>query len=233
MNAIPTYPYRQIRSFVRREGRITPRGAKALNDLWPKYGLILEPGDLVDLNAVFGRTADIILEIGFGDGQSLIEMAKREPECDFIGIDVYRTGIGSLLAAIDEQGLGNLRVFCKDAMEVLAENIPDNFLRRIQVFFPDPWPKKRHQKRRLVQAPFIKLAAKKLIIGGLLHLVTDWMDYAYQMMSELSASPCFMNTAGEGQFMPRPVFRPLTKYEQRGHRLGHQTWDLIFKRVEA
>lgn len=185
----------------------------------------------LDLAEVFGRPHEKILEIGFGDGQSLATMAKEAPDKDFIGVEVYKTGVCSLLATIEKEGLENIRIFCADALEVLEHKIPDASLAGIQIFFADPWPKTRHHKRRLIQSAFIALVAKKIKPGGFLHLATDWMDYAHQMMSVMSDSPLFENAAGFGQFTPRPSYRPLTKYEQKGLEKGHQTWDLIFKRT--
>jgi len=228
--------FRQIRSFVRREGRITKTQSEALETLWPVYGLPFLGGegsdraeDPIDFGILFGRNAEIVLEIGFGDGNSLLQMAKAAPHKDFIGIEVYRTGVGNLLAGLNLEKISNVRVFCADALEVLASKIPDSSLDTVQAFFADPWPKKRHHKRRLVQSSFISLVSRKLKSEGTLHLATDWEAYAHHMMCVLSASEEFQNLAGKQNFIPRPDFRPLTKYEQRGHRLGHSTWDLLFR----
>jgi len=225
------YPFRRIRSFVRREGRITQSQSLAFETLWPMYGLSKDAEGFLDLDKLFGRDSEKVLEIGFGDGQSLIQMAKNAPEKDFIGIEVYRTGVGNLLREIEKEQISNIRLFHGDALEIVESKIPKDSIATIQVFFADPWPKTRHHKRRLVQASFVELAAQKLKKGGRLHLATDWMDYAYHMMSVISAAGSFHNVAGEEAFLPRPNFRPLTKYEQRGLRLGHQTWDLLFERV--
>jgi tRNA (guanine-N7-)-methyltransferase len=222
---------RKVRSFVRREGRMTLTQSKAFETLMPRFGLFLTPEGVLDLNEVFQRSNDKILEIGFGDGSSLLKMAKESPDKDFIGIEVYRTGVGNLLAAMEKEQVFNIRIFCADAMDVLKDKIPDNSMSTVQIFFADPWPKKRHHKRRLVQTEFVHLLAKKIKIDGLLHLATDWQDYAEQMMSVIEACSLFQNIAGAGQFTPRPDFRPLTKYEKRGLRLGHPTWDLMFRRV--
>lgn len=221
---------RHIRSFVCRKGKKTSSQRLALENLWPRYGLSVDVP--FNQDAIFGRSAPTVLEIGFGDGKSLATMAANAPEKDFIGIEVYENGIGRLLASLEKMHLSNVRIFHHDAIEVLTKCIPDSSLETIQIFFADPWPKSRHHKRRLIQTTFIDLVAKKLKKGGILHLATDWMDYAYQMMSVLSASDYFQNLAGEGQFAPRPIFRPLTKYEQRGLKLGHNTWDLLFEKEE-
>lgn len=232
MQAVSPFPLRTIRSFVRREGRISRAQLSAWERLWPIYGLsATEPGFLF-LERVFGRSADTVLEIGFGDGRSLAEMAKNAPEKNFIGIEVYRTGVGNLLTLIEKHNLSNIRLFCADAVTVLENKIPDGGLTTLQIFFADPWPKARHHKRRIVQPSLVKLIAQKLKGGGTFHLATDWMDYAYHMIAVLGASANFVNVNGAGKFMSRPDFRPLTKYEQRGLRLGHQTWDLMFQRVD-
>ncbi len=228
---VPLVYQRRIQSFVRREGRMTKIQAHALETLWPIYGLSVktEGQGLIDFDDIFKRTGEKILEIGFGDGHSLVQMAKDAPNKDFIGIEVYRSGVGNLLATIQKEGLSNIRVFCADALEVLEHAIPDHYLAAVQLFFADPWPKSRHHKRRLVQTSFGKLIARKLKVGGTLHMATDWTPYAHHMMSVLGEMAEFENIAGSGQFVPRPDFRPLTKYEKRGLRLGHPSWDLIFR----
>lgn len=221
-------PFRPIRSFVRREGRMTDAQRRALETLWPKYGL--EPGESpLDLDALFGRRAPRLLEIGFGMGDALLEMAERHPENDYLGIEVHRPGVGRLLARLEEKGLRNVRVICADAVEVLRKAIPDASLDAVYLFFPDPWPKKRHHKRRIVQPPFVALLGQKLTHGGILHMATDWEDYAQYMLAVLSAAPGFANTAGPGAFTPRQEERPMTKFERRGERLGHPVWDLVFR----
>lgn len=222
---------RPIRSFMSRQGRMTQARATAWEKLWQIYGLSIDSRDLLDLDRLFGRTSEKVLEIGFGNGKSLLEMAKNSPEKDFIGVEVYRNGVANLLVEMEKQQLSNVRIFCADVIEVLKYKIPENSLMAVQIFFPDPWPKVRHHKRRLVQPAFVEEIATKLKKEGSLHLSTDWMDYAYYMLAVISASDRFLNLAGAGQFMPRPAFRPVTKYEQRGLKSGHQTWDLIFKRV--
>jgi tRNA (guanine-N7-)-methyltransferase len=222
---------RRIRSFVRREGRITAGQQRALEQLWPRFGL--ETGTRLDLDAVFDRRARRTLEIGFGNGATLAAMAEKEPDCDFIGIEVHRPGVGRLLLELENRGLENVRIFRDDAVQVLNECIPDNSLDRLLLFFPDPWHKKRHHKRRIVQPAFLALVARKLVPGGILHMATDWENYAEHMLAVSSASAAFRNCAGAGRFSPRPDYRPVTKFEQRGQRRGHGVWDLVFERVET
>ena len=222
---------RRIRSFVRREGRLTLAQQRALDELWPRFGIDFSPAAL-DLQSLFGRTALRVLEIGFGNGESLAAMAAAAPYTDFIGIEVHRPGVGHLLLAIERLALQNLRVCCHDAVEVLERQIPDASLDRVHIFFPDPWHKKRHHKRRLIQPPFVALLARKLKPGGHLHLATDWEDYAVHMLAVLGQSTDFANSAPAGEmFCPRPDYRPLTKFERRGERLGHGVRDLIFERT--
>ncbi|MCX4188458.1 tRNA (guanosine(46)-N7)-methyltransferase TrmB [Methylophaga sp. OBS4] len=225
-----TKAMRTIRSFVRREGRLTPGQQKALDNLWPEFG-IDDSSDMLDLDQLFGREAPKVLEIGFGNGASLVEMAKQQPELDFIGVEVHRPGVGQLLKAIETEQISNIRVACTDAVELLKQRIPDKALARVQLYFPDPWHKKRHHKRRIIQPAFVNLLADKLQHGGYLHLATDWEDYAIQMLADVSGNERFHNTSLIGDYIERPVYRPLTKFEQRGHRLGHGVWDLLFKRV--
>ncbi len=222
-------PLRRIRSFVRREGRITPGQQRALQECWPRYGL--EADARLDLAQVFGRDAPRTLEIGFGNGASLATMAAQQPQHDFIGIEVHRPGVGHLLQLIEEQGLGNLRLMREDAVQVLQHCIADDSLDRVLLFFPDPWHKKRHHKRRIVQPDFIELLASKIRHGGRLHMATDWEDYAQHMVEVMSGSTAFRNCAASGAFVPRPEYRPVTKFEQRGQRLGHGVWDLLYERV--
>jgi tRNA (guanine-N7-)-methyltransferase len=220
---------RTIRSFVRREGRLTPGQEKALNKLWPEFG-IEEEGGVLNLDLLFGRNAPKVIEIGFGNGASLAEMAKAHPENDYLGIEVHRPGVGQLLMHIEEQGLTNLRVACTDAVEFLKNRIADNALSRVQLYFPDPWHKKRHHKRRIIQPAFVELLAQKIKQNGHLHMATDWEHYAEQMLNDLSDSVLFNNCSKDNTFIPRPDYRPLTKFEQRGIRLGHGVWDLLFER---
>jgi len=220
---------RTVRSFVRREGRLTPGQERALEDLWPHYG-IDEADGLIDLQQLFGRTAPIVFEIGFGNGSSLAEMAANQPDTNFIGVEVHRPGVGHLLKLIDEQEITNLRVACTDAVELLKHRIPDSSLDRLQLYFPDPWHKKRHHKRRIIQPAFVELLAQKIKPSGHLHMATDWQHYAEQMLDDLSQNSDFINCAEDATYIPRPDYRPLTKFEQRGQRLGHGVWDLLFTR---
>lgn len=220
---------RRIRSFVRREGRMTAAQRRALEVLWPRYGVDLPTGPL-DLDRLYGRRAPRSMEIGFGMGDALLESAAAHPEQDFLGVEVYRPGLGHLLNRLAAAGLENVRVCGADAVDVLERSVPDAALAAVCVFFPDPWPKLRHHKRRLVQPEFAALLARKLEVGGRVYLATDWEDYAGQMLSVLGATPALCNLAGPGRYAPRPVERPLTKFERRGQRLGHGVWDLAFER---
>ncbi|MGB5305282.1 MAG: tRNA (guanosine(46)-N7)-methyltransferase TrmB [Gammaproteobacteria bacterium] len=220
---------RTIRSFVRREGRITRGQQRALDELWPKYGIA--PDEFVDLDSLFGRSAPRTLEIGFGNGEALAEMAGHQPEHDFIGIEVHRPGVGHLLQLLDQRGIDNVRIYRADAVQVLKQCLPDHSIDRVLLFFPDPWHKKRHHKRRIVQPDFIRLLGKKLKPGGILHMATDWEDYAEHMLAVIQASDAFRNCAGPGHYSPAPEYRPVTKFEQRGRRLGHGIWDLVFERL--
>lgn len=220
---------RRVRSFVRREGRLTSGQQRAIETLWAEFGIDSVAGPL-DLDSLFGRSAPRILEIGFGNGQSLVAMAQAYPDMDHLGIEVHRPGIGHLLIHAEALALTNLRVMYSDAVEVLKHQLPDTSLDRIQIFFPDPWPKKRHHKRRLIQPDFASLLARKLKPGASLYLTTDWEDYALHMLKVLEAADGLVNTAGSSRFAPRPNYRPTTKFERRGERLGHQTWNLIFER---
>jgi tRNA (guanine-N7-)-methyltransferase len=222
--------HRRIKSFVLRTGRMTQGQQNAYDQYWPQFGLQIENG-LLDYPAVFGRSAPVVLEIGFGMGKSLVEMAANEADKDFIGIEVHVPGVGKLLHSMEEQNVTNIRAFCHDAVEVLEQCIPDNSLDRVQVYFPDPWHKKKHHKRRLVQAAFVQQLRKKLRVGGVLHLATDWEHYAEQMMEVMSSAEGFKNQAEDYCFAERPEFRPITKFEQRGERLGHGVWDILFEKT--
>ncbi len=215
-----------IRSFVRRSGRITVSQRKAIDKLWPVYGVKIA-GEL-NLDILFGRKAEKHLEIGFGNGNSLIDMAMSNPEHDYLGIDVYTSGIGHLLIKIEENQLTNIRIINTDAVEVLTNNLTSACLDAVYLFFPDPWPKKRHHKRRLIQPDFINLLAKRIKPNGNFHLATDWENYAQHMLSVLESSLEFTNHTNT--FFPRPPERTLTKFEQRGLRLGHKVWDLLYRR---
>lgn len=226
-----TTPYlRRIRSFVKREGRLTKGQAAALERQWPRLGLSYSK-QAVDLAEIFGRQAATVLEIGFGMGHSLVAMAKAAPEKNFIGIEVHGPGIGACLLEAEQQQVENLRLYQHDAVEVLQDSIPAESLATIQIFFPDPWHKKRHHKRRLIQPEFVQLLRQRLQMGGIVHLATDWQHYAEHMLEVLSAAEGFVNLAADGGYIPRPDERPLTKFERRGERLGHGVWDLKFQRV--
>lgn len=221
----------KIRSFVKREGRLTKGQAKALEEFWPSMGLEHKNG-VLNLQEVFSRSAPVVLEIGFGMGKSLVEMAANESDKDFIGIEVHRPGVGTCMADANEQGVSNLRVYEHDAVEVLKDCIGDESIDRLQLFFPDPWHKKRHHKRRIVQPEFVEKLRSKLKIGGVFHMATDWENYAEHMLEVMKLAEGYKNLSQSGDYVPRPDNRPLTKFEQRGHRLGHGVWDLMFERVE-
>ncbi len=221
---------RHIRSFSGRRGHITSGQRDAYERLLPDYGIPYARRPLSPA-AVFGRDAPLVLEIGFGMGESTAEIAAARPDTDFLGVEVYPAGVGSLLRRIREAGLTNVRVIQHDALEVVRDMIAPDSLAGVHVFFPDPWPKARHHKRRLIQAPFVALLAGRLRPGGYLHCATDWQDYAQQMLVVLSADPALENTAAD--YAPRPSHRPLTKFERRGLERGHGVWDLVFRRRTA
>lgn len=222
---------RRIRSFVRRDSRMTDGQCRVFDALWPSMGLSLPAGE-INIPAVFNRQAPCILEIGFGSGQSLLAIAAAHPEHDFIGVETYKPGIGSLLQGVEAQNLKNIRVYYADAVEVLQRCIPEAVLDGVQIFFPDPWQKRKHHKRRLIQPEFVKLVVSKLKSKGMLHLATDWEDYAMQMMAVLSAETSLINLSGAGQFATRSSQRPIvTKFEQRGKCSGRPIWELQFARV--
>ncbi|QKJ88581.1 tRNA (guanine-N(7)-)-methyltransferase [Paramixta manurensis] len=224
-------PLRRIRSFVRRQGRLTKGQQAALDTLWPVMGVEYQPMPL-DLATLFGRDGPVVLEIGFGMGASLVAMASGNPHQNFLGIEVHAPGVGACLSAAEEAGVSNLRVMCHDAVEVLENMIPDNSLRMVQLFFPDPWHKARHNKRRIVQLPFVELVLSKLKLGGVFHMATDWQAYAEHMLEVMNSVQGFKNLSENHDYVPRPESRPLTKFEQRGQRLGHGVWDLMFERVK-
>ena len=220
---------RGIRSFVVRAGRMTAAQERAWTELWPRYGV--ETGDgLLDLPALFGREAPRTLEIGFGNGESLVTLAAAHPERDFLGIEVHRPGVGHLMLRAEELGLANLRVICRDAVEVLGQCLAPGSLDEVLLYFPDPWPKKRHHKRRIVQPPFVGLVASRLRPGGVLRMATDWQPYAEHMLEVVSGCVALHNESADGTYVARPESRPVTRFERRGHRLGHGVWDLAFSR---
>ena len=220
-------PRRTIRSFVQRAGRITRAQERALEESWPRFGIEFSPAPL-DLDTVFGRRAPRVLEIGIGDGETLLALAAAQPGTDFLGVEVHRPGIGHCLLGIESSGLTNVRLVAHDAVEVLAQQLPDGSLDEVLLYFPDPWPKKRHHKRRIVQPGFVELIARKLKPGGTFRLATDWAPYAEHMLEVLRESPAFSNASPADDYVPRPDSRPLTKFERRGERLGHEVFDLEF-----
>ena len=222
---------RPIRSFVMRTGRMTVGQTRALEELWPKYGVEFSAEPL-SLDSLFGRAAPCTLEIGFGNGEHLAALAAAHPERDYFGIEVHRPGVGHLLLLASLNNLTNVRASSHDAVEVLREQIAEGSLDEVLVLFPDPWHKKRHHKRRLIQPPFVELIASRLRQGGVLRLATDWEEYALQMLEVLNAaSALFANLSPTRDWMPRPEERAPTRFEKRGARLGHGVWDLAFKRI--
>ncbi|HYK12970.1 MAG TPA: tRNA (guanosine(46)-N7)-methyltransferase TrmB [Burkholderiales bacterium] len=219
--------HRPIRSFVLRQGRVSNAQQRAHETLLPKFGIPYAPG-LIDLDLVFGRHAPKILEIGFGMGETTAAIAALHPENDYLGIEVHTPGVGSLLKAIDAEGLTNLRIVQHDAVEVLCHMIGHDSFDGVHVFFPDPWPKKRHHKRRLLQPAFVALLVERIKPGAYLHVATDWQEYAEYVLAVLKNNPLLENTAMD--YAPRPAYRPQTKFETRGLKLGHGVWDVIFKR---
>ena len=230
MSDLPTPGARSIRSFVKRGGRTTAAQSRAIADLWPSFGI--DPGAAaIDLDAAFGRRAPRVLEIGFGDGESLVSRAQSTPDTDFLGIEVHPPGVGHCLLLAAAASLCNLRVVRQDAVEVLSHRLAPGSLAEAVIWFPDPWPKKRHHKRRLIQPPFATLLASRLAPGGMLRFATDWQPYAEHTRAVLDAHADFHNAAPAGGYVPRPTERPLTKFERRGLRLGHAVYDLAYRRV--
>lgn len=219
----------RIKSFIRRIGRMTDAQRLALDTLWQEYCLDHELRcDFLD---VFSRNAPVVLEIGFGNGESLVQTAESNPDKDYIGIEVHKPGVGNLLAQLERKRITNVKVYYHDAIEVLENCIPEGSLSAVHLFFPDPWHKRKHHKRRIVRPSFVNLIAQKLVVGGYFHAATDWQNYAQHILRVLAASTVFSNISPENDYCPRPDYRPLTKFEQRGLRLGHGVWDLIFKRL--
>jgi len=223
---------RRVRSFVLRAGRLTEGQKRALNELWPVYGLAESEGPL-DLAALFGNDHPVILEIGFGNGDATWQMAAAHPAENYLAVEVHRPGVGHLLLKLEEHGITNVRIACEDAVELLRRAIPAAALAGVRIYFPDPWPKKRHHKRRIIQAPFIRLLAEKMRPGGILHMATDWEPYAKHMLEVMHNSPGFDNLSPDKGPLTRPEWRPETKYEKRGERLGHRVFDLVFSRNSA
>jgi tRNA (guanine-N7-)-methyltransferase len=221
---------RPVRSFVLRAGRLTEGQKRALDELWPLYG-IDEGKYQLDLEILFGNDQPVIMEIGFGNGDATWQMALAHPEENYLGVEVHRPGVGHLLLKLEENGIGNVRIACEDAVELIRQRIPRGSLAGVRIYFPDPWPKKRHHKRRIIQAPFIGLLAEKMQAGGILHMATDWEQYAEYMLEVMHNSRDFKNLAPDGKSCPKPEWRPATKYEKRGERLGHSVFDLVFRRT--
>jgi len=222
--------HRRIRSFVRREGRLTKGQQRALDELYPVNGLNLKDHQTIDFGLLFNNDHPVHIEIGFGNGQALTHMAAEHPEQNYLGIEVHRPGVGNALLQVEKQDLKNVRVICQDAVEVLNNHISDENLSAVYIFFADPWHKKRHHKRRLIQVAFVEMLLKKLKQNGLLHFATDWQDYAEHMLEVVKQIPSIENCAGENKFSDRPQYRPITKFEQRGLRLGHGVWDLLLRK---
>lgn len=224
----PVSHVRGIRSFVLRQGHMSTAQQRAIDTLWPHFGLNYQATP-VNLATVFGRQAPVVLEIGFGMGVATAQIAHTLPDTDFIAVDVHGPGVGNLLKLIDEQGLRNIRVMRHDAVEVVRHMLAPQSLDGIHIYFPDPWPKKRHHKRRLIQDAFVGELVPALKSGGYLHLATDWEEYAVQMLEVLNRQSTLRNTAAG--FAEKPAYRPTTKFEARGHKLGHGVWDLVFEKI--
>ena len=220
-------PLRKIQSFVRRSGRLSKAQRTGLNELWSTYGVNLD-NKTINLDELFIKPQNVTLEVGFGNGDSLLEMALQQPQNNFLGIEVYEAGIGRLINEANKKKIDNLKIIKGDAVEILKNNIKDNSISCLQLFFPDPWHKKKHHKRRIIQTSFLDTLKNKLINGGIVHIVTDWEDYAEHIMETMENHPDFKNTAGDHIYSTRPKHRPLTKFENRGQKLGYGVWDIIF-----
>ncbi len=221
---------RKVRSFVKREGRLTKGQERALNDHWADMGLSHSNG-LIAPQALFGNENPVTLEIGFGMGKSLVEMAKAAPELNFIGIEVHKPGVGACISLAVDEGVSNLKVYEHDAIEILADCIANDSLNTVQLFFPDPWHKKKHHKRRIVSAEFVETIRQKLKVGGVFHMATDWENYAECMLEDMQSAQGYENLSETNTYVPRPNSRPLTKFENRGQRLGHGVWDIQFAKM--
>ena len=222
-------PHRAIRSFVVRAGRMTVAQERAWRELWPRYGINAGEG-VIDFVAAFGREAAVTIEIGFGNGESLVALAAAHPERMFVGLEVHRPGVGHLMLRCEAEQLTNVRAVCHDAVEILQRHVADGSLDEVLLYFPDPWPKKRHHKRRIVQSAFTDLVARKLRPSGVFRMATDWQPYAEHMLATATGCAALKNESSTGDFVSRPDHRPLTRFEQRGHRLGHEVWDLAFRK---
>ena len=221
--------HRNIRSFVLRKGRLTRAQQHALDELWPFYG-IKNGETFLDFDDYFDRSAEVIVEIGFGNGESTWQMAQREADKNFIGIEVHEPGVGQLLMALEENSIDNVRIACEDAVTFIQHRIAPGSLAGVRIYFADPWPKKRHHKRRIIQPEFVNLLARCMASNGILHLATDWQPYADHMLEVMQSSRDFVNLSPDGDYCERPVWRPSTKYEERGKRLGHEVRDLLYQR---
>ncbi len=221
--------HRPIKSFVLRQGRVTSAQQHALDNYWPTYGIDFSE-QLLPLEQLFSNDNDVIVEIGFGNGESLLQQAKNQPEYNFIGIEVHGPGVGHLMHLANSEGVKNIKVIRHDAIDVLKHQLGNNTLKQIQLFFPDPWHKKRHHKRRIISPEFIKLVHKKLKTGGFFHMATDWQHYAQQMLAEMDATEGFLNCSGAGNYSENKGTRCESKFERRGLKLGHGVWDLIYQK---
>lgn len=220
---------RTIQSFVRRSGRLSKAQSIGLTELWPNFGIDLADEEELELDKLFATTQDVVLEVGFGNGDSLLEMATKQNQLNFLGIEVYEAGVGRIINEAHKRQLTNLKIIKDDAVEILKHHIKDDSLSKFQLFFPDPWHKKKHHKRRILQTSLLNTLAKKLKKGGIIHIATDWENYAEHIMGTMETHPDFKNTLGDHIYSPRPAHRPLTKFENRGQRLGHGVWDIIFQ----
>lgn len=221
---------RPVRSYVLRAGRLTEGQKRALDELWPLFA-VPAGRQMLQFGELFGNDQPVILEVGFGNGDATWQMAAARPDQNFLGVEVHKPGVGHLLLKLEEHRLGNVRIACEDAVELLEKRIPDRSLESIRIYFPDPWPKKRHHKRRIIQDSFVRLMATKMKQGGILHLATDWEPYAEYMLDVMQASQDFVNLSPTGGASPQPEWRPSTKYEKRGERLGHRVFDLVYERL--
>lgn len=226
----PEFKDKSIRSFVIRAGRMTDGQRKAFEIAWKEFGLSLFDG-AINPEEIFNRQAPLVVEVGFGMGDSLLEMCKNEPDKNFIGIEVHPPGVGRLINNAYKENISNLKVYMADANDVLTDCIPQQSVDRLQVFFPDPWHKKKHNKRRIIQTPFIKTTLPKLKINGCYHFATDWQEYAEAMIEVVNLEPTIVNTSTDGDYCDRPEHRPITKFERRGENLGHGVWDIIYKKI--
>ncbi|VFP87413.1 tRNA (guanosine(46)-N7)-methyltransferase TrmB [Candidatus Erwinia haradaeae] len=221
----------KIFSFVHRQSHFTKGQKRALEELWPELGIKYKT-EVINFTNLFNRTAPVILEVGFGMGSSLVAMASQNPQYNFLGIEVHKPGIGACLSMVRSLGIKNIRIICHDAVEVIETMIPIDSLYMVQIFFPDPWHKVRHNKRRLVQVLFAKLVLSKLELNGIFHLATDWKDYAEHVLQVMNSIKGYQNQSTSGKWITRPVSRPITKFERRGQQLGHDIWDLMFKKIQ-